>query len=300
MASDRLTHTRSETGHLGEERPAEPAARRERVRPSPRPRGGESGVVKSAARVLEILEVFGSERRSLTATEIQRRLDLPASSTFVLVRSLVSMGYLSFDPDTRRYFPTLRVPLLGAWIDDPRINAQRIETVMRTLQEQTGETVTLACQNDLDMQVLHVISRHGTLAASCQPGMTAPIWGCANGWALLAHKHEAELNRIVERSNRQLPEGMPPLDAGILKRRIAAAMQRHTVALFDSVISGSGAIACMIPWARMSRPLALGVGGASVDIHDKQALIIEKLLAARAALLQKQTPFVPAGESDAR
>jgi DNA-binding IclR family transcriptional regulator len=201
------------------------------------------------------------------------------------------MGYLSFDPDTRRYFPTLRVPLLGAWIDDPRINAQRIETVMRTLQEQTGETVTLACQNDLDMQVLHVISGRAALSTYCQPGMIAPIWGCATGWALLAHKHEAELARIVERSNRQLPEGTAPLDSGLLKRRIAAAMQRHTVALFDSVIKGTGAIACMIPWARMSRPLALGVGGASERIRDKQALIIEKILAARAALLQKQTPF---------
>jgi DNA-binding IclR family transcriptional regulator len=270
---------------------------RDRPRAAPKPRGGEGGVVKSAARVLEILEVFGGERRPLTATEIQRRLDLPASSTFFLLKSLVSLGYLSFDADTRRYFPTLRVPLLGAWIDDPRITAHRIESVMRTLQEQTGETVTLACQNDLDMQVLHVISNRGVLSASCQPGMTAPIWGCATGWALLAHKHEAELARIVERSNRQLPEGTAPLDAGVLKRRINAAMQRHTVALFDSVIKGSGAIACMIPWARMSRPLALGVGGPSERIRDHQAFIIEKLLAARAALLQKQTPIAAIGEN---
>lgn len=63
------------------------------------------GAVKSAGRVLEVLELLGNVRKPLSASEIGRLLDYPKSSTNVLLKYLTNLGYLSFDPDTMHYFP---------------------------------------------------------------------------------------------------------------------------------------------------------------------------------------------------
>ena len=74
------------------------------------------GAVKSAGRVLEVLELLGNVRKPLSASEIGRLLEYPKSSTNVLLKYLTNLGYLPFDPDTMHYLPSLRVTSLGAWI----------------------------------------------------------------------------------------------------------------------------------------------------------------------------------------
>ena len=72
--------------------------------------------IKSAARVIEVLELFTTDPRPLSLKEISTRLSYPQSSTTVLMKSLMSLGYLNYDPARRVYFPTLRVTRLGDWI----------------------------------------------------------------------------------------------------------------------------------------------------------------------------------------
>lgn len=63
-----------------------------------------AAVVKSAGRVFEVLELFRSARRQLTAAEVGHALGYPKSSTNALLRSLVALGYLVVDGRTSRLF----------------------------------------------------------------------------------------------------------------------------------------------------------------------------------------------------
>lgn len=63
----------------------------------------DHGGVKSAARVLDILELFREAEGDLGLTEVARKLSLPKSSAHGLVNTLVARGYLHFHPDTRSY-----------------------------------------------------------------------------------------------------------------------------------------------------------------------------------------------------
>jgi len=74
-------------------------------------------VVKSAVRVLEVLELFDRLQREASVGEVARELGYPVSSTSMLLGSLLERGYLRHGPDQRTYFPTPRVTLLGAWIE---------------------------------------------------------------------------------------------------------------------------------------------------------------------------------------
>src|SRR3546814_18360070 len=77
---------------------------------------GPSASVKSADRVLAILDLFALRQKALTLTEISSELGYPMSSVLALMKSLSASGYIQLDPDTKSYVPTLRVAMLGTWI----------------------------------------------------------------------------------------------------------------------------------------------------------------------------------------
>ncbi|MGZ3338702.1 MAG: helix-turn-helix domain-containing protein, partial [Reyranella sp.] len=52
--------------------------------------------IKSAERALAILEYFQEKRRAATVGDIAGALSLPQSSTSMLVKCLVSLGYLEY------------------------------------------------------------------------------------------------------------------------------------------------------------------------------------------------------------
>ena len=72
--------------------------------------------VKSARRVLEILERFEAEKRPLGVSEIAQVLGYPLSSTSMLLNTLARLGYLNLDPASRKFAPTMSVAMLGDWI----------------------------------------------------------------------------------------------------------------------------------------------------------------------------------------
>ena len=68
-----------------------------------------TSVIKSAQRVLAILEYFKERQRSATVGDIAGALRLPQSSVSMLVKSLVSLGYLEHGEKSRLLRPSYRV-----------------------------------------------------------------------------------------------------------------------------------------------------------------------------------------------
>ena len=67
--------------------------------------------VKSAERVLKILEFFDDIQARATVMDIADTLGLPQSSTSSLLKSLVTLGYLEYEPTNRTYLPALMLSI---------------------------------------------------------------------------------------------------------------------------------------------------------------------------------------------
>src|SRR5262249_60982036 len=65
--------------------------------------------VKSAERVLDVIELLTREQQGLTFVEITAELAWPKSSSHALLQTMTRRGYLSLDEATRRYTLGLRV-----------------------------------------------------------------------------------------------------------------------------------------------------------------------------------------------
>ncbi len=157
------------------------------------PAGSDPALVKSAGRVLQILEMFDEIQREARVSEIAERLKVPQSSTSVLLKSLVRLGYLDYDPASRSFLPSPRVALLGAWLDKGPVRDGSLVRMLEHLSERTGGTVILAARNAIFSQYVHVLQARTAMRFHVPPGTRRLVVWSATGTALLADSPEAEI-----------------------------------------------------------------------------------------------------------
>lgn len=157
------------------------------------------GNVKSAQRTLELFEMFALVQKPLSITEIANAMSMPQSSTSELVQSLVSLGYLDHDHETRTFYPTLRIALLSTWIHERSNHAGQLPVLMNTLYEKTGESVSVSMRNGIYTQ--YVLSQNPTvLNFKLDSSVRKPLACCASGWTLLSRESDVEIGRIIRRT----------------------------------------------------------------------------------------------------
>ena len=244
----------------------------------------ERKVVKSAARVIRILELFDEERRPLSVAEIAARHDWPASSTSALAASLVALGYLEYDPGKRVYRPSVRVALLGNWIHGNLLREGRLTRLMEHLNEVTGETIVLAARNGLQSQYLRVLQGTNALRLHLHIGTVRPLFASGTGSMLLSAMDEAAIRRLARRHNATAPAGRR-VDADEVVASVGRDRARGYAMSLDQVTMHSGLIAMLLPTDPGEQPLVLGISGLTVRLLEHEQRYVRLMRGAMKDLL---------------
>jgi len=217
--------------------------------------------VKSAVRVLAIFEVFESERRGLTISELVERLRIPQSSTSTLMKSLLTKGFVEFDAESRRYRPSVRLAFLGNWVLGSTDIIARIHSLAQELSRRTGETILIGAENGLYMQYLSVIVSPHTLRIALHPGLMRPLHLSGLGLMLLSLKTDPEIGRVVRRFNAENQDRkLLRLSEREVLRMVEQARRQGWYETANLITEGAGSMATLLPLPRGQRPLAVGIG----------------------------------------
>ena len=232
--------------------------------------------VKSAARALEILEVFADRRERLTSGQIGAILGYPKSSLSVLLKSLVAQGYLS-NGGEQDYFPTLKLARLGDWLPAMLLGSETLLPTLEKLRDTTGETVTLTTAIDLQMRCLHALIGTHPIALQVFEGTTFPIIDTAIGTMYLATQPDTTAERLFATwvahghgTRKHLPA---------LLGKIDQARRDGFVTAFDAVVPDTGAIAMAIRSGIEHEVLIVAVAGLSRRIEQAKPRIVRAMRA---------------------
>lgn len=154
---------------------------------------GKSESVKTAARTLELFEVFAQAQTPLSLTDLSRRLDAPISSCHALVRTLQGRGYVYLLEQRKRVYPTKRLLQIAAAIagHDPLVEAA--SPVLNTLRDRLGETVILGKRQGDAVVYLDVVEGSHTVRYAARPGDAKPLHSSAIGKAMLSRLKPEDL-----------------------------------------------------------------------------------------------------------
>jgi DNA-binding IclR family transcriptional regulator len=142
-------------------------------------------MVKSADRVMEVLEWLAEIRRPVTHAQIAAQLGIPGSSTSALLSDIVRRGYLVVDEQRRYRVGPAVMHLAGAFLADldlPRV----VEPEVGGLASQVQESVGFAIRAGVEMLVLSRCNWPNQLTYMLELGDRAPLATSASGRAFLA------------------------------------------------------------------------------------------------------------------
>jgi DNA-binding IclR family transcriptional regulator len=236
----------------------------------------ENSVIKTAGRVFEILKYFREVRMPLSVRDIAERFDYPLSSTAVLVKSMATLGYLSYDSRLRAYAPTILVAMLGDWIYESSCSSAEILGLMQSLSNATMETIILAVQNDIQSQYVQVIQSQLPIQFYVSPGTRRPLCASGTGWALLAPQSDATIARIHQRTLSRLDKGGLPekLELEDVMAQVRKVREQGYVYSRGTNTPGVGVIAMPLPASPNGARLVIGVGGLIERLDESEKKLV--------------------------
>jgi DNA-binding IclR family transcriptional regulator len=237
----------------------------------------DGAVVKSVGRVFEVLEAFNDVRKPMAAIEIAKRLNYPPSSTAALLKSMVTLGYLSFERADRSYFPTIRIAVISEYLHGALFGQGRLMALMGDLHSLIGETIILGTRNDLDVQYVHSIPGIYPIMLNVPPGTLRPLCRSGMGWALLSGCEDSEIRAIAARANETDDKQVDTGDLiGIVEEVRALGYARS----YGTFVAGSGIIAMALPTPSADRPVAVGAGGPVDRLQAREREIVRLMRSA--------------------
>jgi DNA-binding IclR family transcriptional regulator len=160
-------------------------------------------MVKSVEKAVRILNAFNNGQPSMNLSEVAAVTGLDKSGAQRFTHTLVQLGLLRKDPDTKRFELTPRVLEFGA-------NYTRSSTLVRAavpyllnLSQTTEESVSLTVLDDVDVVYVQRLLSRNMLTTDVRTGTRLPAYCTAPGIAILSGLPRAEALAILNRSDRK-------------------------------------------------------------------------------------------------
>lgn len=219
-----------------------------------------NGLARSIKRTLEVLEYFDGEKPAAAVGEISRELGYPQSSTSILLKSLMSLGYLSYDESSRTYRPTARVAMLGRGVRPYFFGDGSVMAAMNELSQKTGELVILAARSGLYIHYVHVIPATNPLRMHLRAGAVRPLVGSAVGHLFLSGLSDVEVEKAIARTLAN-NSSQPWPNPHAVRQEVAQIRLSGHILSTSTVTPGGGVLGMLLPDNVDHQALAICLGG---------------------------------------
>lgn len=240
--------------------------------------------VKSATRAIEILEYFKLSQQPRSMSQIANDLKYPQSSTTVMLKTLVNLGYLNFDRSTRNYFPTPKLTSLGDWIPRVLFGSGQMIDALNDLHAATGEGVFLGTKNDIYLQYTRTKESIHALRFHIDEGYMRPVTLSAAGWALLSTLPEDKVDNVVRRANIATENTAQRTTSQEVLARIAEINQRGYAYSENLPFEGGATLAILLTDTAQGQPVTLALGGVTERIKKNYDRYVDALKSAAATV----------------
>lgn len=242
--------------------------------------------VKTALRVIEIIETFAREKRALPLSELARLLDVPVSSCLALIRTLTSLGYLYETGRRQGYYPTGRLLAMAQRIARADPVLDRVYPSLLELRDATRETIVFAkLTQDGRVVYLDVLDSPHTIRYAPVAGEFKDVHANSLGKALMSLMDDAARGAMMAGMTMTRYNERTLVTPRALQDDLLQSRQRGWFMNSGESIADVGAIAW--PVTLSGEHYAISVGGPIYRIEPQQEAYARILRAACTALEQQ-------------
>jgi IclR family transcriptional regulator, KDG regulon repressor len=161
---------------------------------------GESFYNRSLERALQILDVFSSEKQSLSLAQLSESLNLPRATVLRLCSTLVKYNFLKHDSLLKRYSLGVKLFELGSIVYNSFSLRRVASSYLIQLQLKLSTTLFLGIIDNDELLYIDKIDdpKHPITFTSKIGTRRAPYWGMV-GPAIMAYLPENEVERLLQK-----------------------------------------------------------------------------------------------------
>ncbi len=236
--------------------------------------------VRVVERAFALLELLAQSDEAVGVCDLALAAQLPQATVHRLLNTLVKLGYVSQQEDTRRYQLGLRtLSLHGSALKHMHIGVQAMP-VMKALMTRVEATVHLAVLNEGEvLYVDRIEGLHTPPNLYTHIGKRVPAHCTALGKAMLAHLPTESVAEIValRGMRRMTARTLDSLEA--LTRELACTRQRGYAVDDEEIEDGVRCLAAPIRDHTESVCAAISISGTKARIRpDSEATLSESVL----------------------
>lgn len=249
--------------------------------------------VKSAVRVLEILDILAVNPDGLTLTELQEKSGIPISSLHGLMLSLMHMNYVKRDEDTKRYKLCTKLLQFTSILSNYHDLITISDSVMERLKKETSEATSLSILEGDSVLFIHKHPAPGRIQIINPAGSRLPSYATGSGKVLLAYLADGEVDKIYP--NETLPQvtSNTITSKTRLKEELSEIRERGYAYDDEESAVGVWAVAGCIR-SKSGRPIAsLSVVAPISRVQSKDSSDWPDLVREGAAEISKSLDFIP-------
>ena len=215
-------------------------------------------MVLSLAKGFRVLEVFDARAPELTLSQIAARAELDPGTTFRLVKTLVTLGYLQ-PADSKKYRLGLKVLDLG-FNAFGRMDLHTIaRPILRSLVGHVNEAASIAVLDGCELVYVERLQMPlGRLGVTQRIGARVPAYCTAVGHAILAYLPRDECMQVLETRERVRLTPSTPVTIAEIESRLRRVRECGYAVSDQDTVLGVRVIASAIfdpddrPWAAIS------------------------------------------------
>ena len=190
------------------------------------------GGVQSLGRAFAILEQVARHREGIGLAELSKLVGLHNSTTFHLAKTMVSLGYIRQEKDSKRYRVGRPLFALAASALDEIEMVNFATPIMEELSRETGESSHFAVRMGDAVVVIARTSGPGAFQLTDRVGVVRPAHCTALGKIILAALRPDQLKRFLERVELKPSTKKSITEPSALLREIAE-VRRRAIAFDD-------------------------------------------------------------------
>ncbi len=150
-------------------------------------------------KIFTILEaVVAQQSRGVTYSDVVAAVSLPKSSVHRILRDLTEIGYLDYNPETKKYFGSMRLAATGAEVMSHFQLRKHVRPHLEALNAATGHTVNFGVLDGaMGVFVEKVESQDYGIRLYSEVGKRFPLYCTGMGKAMLAFSSEQLVEKVL-------------------------------------------------------------------------------------------------------
>jgi IclR family transcriptional regulator, KDG regulon repressor len=226
--------------------------------------------IEAVVTTLSIIEHMAQARGPVGVSELAGAVDMPKPRIYRHLRTLVSRGYVTQEPDSEKYGLTMRLSHIGRAIAEQSGIHVEMHSVMPALRDRVHQSVVVGQIEDGGVRVLDILRQPSAVEISSRPGTLFDFHCTAQGKVALAFGPPKLWRRVQRTPLRQWTE-TTITDLRRLKAEVDKVRKRRWAVAPGEVLSGINALAAPVFDAGGALVATIGILGSIQHLASQPA-----------------------------